>query len=157
MTQIIMYTVVHSVEEVNELLNDWWVCQWWVSYILPQDGRPYLSQAMIKDQTKEKKKPSDKSIDENLRKFVNAWNQVTQIGSAKWFKTVRVITTNMQKERSKLVSEFKDLSLIEESIWSYIDEISKRTKREWSDYHLHRFTFEQFIKQQNGARKFINS
>jgi hypothetical protein len=42
-----------------------------------------MSQAMIKEQPKEKKKPSDKSIDENLRKFVSARNQVTQIGSAK--------------------------------------------------------------------------
>lgn len=156
MTKTIMYMVAYSVEEVNELLKDWWVCQWWCQ-IIPRVWKPVFFQAMIKDPIKEKKKPTDKSIDENLRKFVNARNAVEQIWSAKWFKTVRVITANMQKEWSKLVSEFKDLSLIEDSIWSYIDEIGKRAKREWSDYHLHRFTFEQFIKQQNGARKFINS
>lgn len=150
-----MYTVAHSIEEVNELRNDWWECQWWICEYY--DKHVYMAQAMIKDPIKEKKMTSDKSIDENLRKFVNAWNAVEQIGSAKWFKTVRVITVNMQKEWAKLVSEFKDLSLIEDSIWSYIDEIGKRTKREGSDYHLHRFTFEQFIKQLNGARKFINS
>ena len=151
-----MYTVVNSIEEVNELINEWWICQWWCSYVLTPDNRPYLCQAMIKTNQKEKKKPWDKSIREDLQRFVSAWNNVRSIWRLKWLRKVEVITPTMEREWKKLVDEFKDLSLIEKSIDTYIGEISDRREREWSDYHLHRFTFDQFIKQANWARRFIN-
>ena len=96
-----MYTVVNSIEEVNELINEWWICQWWCSYVLTPDNRPYLCQAMIKTNQKEKKKPWDKSIREDLQRFVSAWNNVRSIWRLKWLRKVEVITPTMEREWKK--------------------------------------------------------
>ena len=152
-----MYTIAHSIEEVNKLMQDGWVSQWWVcEYVC--NNSVYIAQAMVKYPKKSRKVSArDKSIDPELQKFVEAWNSVDNINGNKWFPKTRVITNSMQREWDKIVKEFKDIKLIGNSIWKYEQDIYHRVKRDGSDYHLHRFTFEQFIKQANWARKFINS
>lgn len=86
----------------------------------------------------------------NLLSIIETWNKI------KWFKSTRKITEEIKKQRSKVMKDYT-IDEFELAVNNYYEDTINRTKTndpKW--YDKHRFTFYEFIKQDNWLQKWIN-
>lgn len=97
------------------------------------------------------KEKKEKEIKEyNLLSIIETWNKI------KWFKSTRKITEEIKKQRNKVMKDYT-IDEFELAVNNYYEDTINRTKTndpKW--YDKHRFTFYEFIKQDNWLQKWIN-
>ncbi len=94
---------------------------------------------------------NDKEIKENnLLSIIETWNKI------KWFKSTRKITDEIKTQRNKVMKKYT-IDEFELAVNNYYEDILSRKKTDdpkW--YDKHRFTFYEFIKQDNWLQKRVN-
>lgn len=86
----------------------------------------------------------------NLLSIIETWNKI------KWFKSTRKITDEIKKQRSKVMKDYT-IDEFELAVNSYYeDTLSRKKTNDTNWYDKHRFTFYEFIKQDNWLQKWIN-
>lgn len=86
----------------------------------------------------------------NLLSIIETWNKI------KWFKSTRKITNEIKTQRNKVMKNYT-IEDFELAVNNYYEDTLSRTKTndpKW--YDKHRFTFYEFIKQDNWLQKWIN-
>lgn len=93
-------------------------------------------------------KKEEVSIFPTLEEVVELRNDIPEL------KKTRKITKDIRTTRSRIIKTYTPDDF---QLWvsNYINEI--RSRKPWSWYYDHRFTFYEFIKQWNWLQKFINS
>lgn len=125
--------------------------EWWKKAMLSRWKNKSDSETdklLITSKVKESKVKENKEY--NLLSIIETWNKI------KWFKSTRKITEEIKKQRSKVMKDYT-IDEFELAVNNYYEDTINRTKTndpKW--YDKHRFTFYEFIKQDNWLQKWIN-
>lgn len=86
----------------------------------------------------------------NLLSIIETWNKI------QWFKATRKITDEIKSQRSRVMKKYT-IEEFELAVNSYYEDTLTRTKtNDPKGYDKHRFTFYEFIKQDNWLQKRVN-
>lgn len=146
-----IYRMISSLE-VERILKHEWNNKYSLFTILNRDKYQWNE---TQDETQEERNwytnNNDKEWKEyNLLSIIETWNKI------KWFKATRKITDEIKSQRNKIMKRYT-IGEFELAVNSYYEDTLTRTKtNDPKGYDKHRFTFYEFIKQDNWLQKRVN-